>query len=171
MRLSTDRLELFPLDVRALDAWLAGDVQLLLELTGAQFPAVAPPLLDEDLQMLRNLVASAGEGWFWAVWAFMLRDSHIVVGAGGCGTGPDAQGNIVFGYSIYPEHQRRGFATEASRALVDWYFTDLRVRIVRATVPPQHTPSIRVVEKCGLVRVGAEIDPQVGPVDVYERQR
>src|SRR6266851_2916052 len=108
MRLSTARLELFPLDVRALDAWVAGDLQLLRELTG------------------------------------------VVVGAGGCGAGPDAQGVVVFGYSIYPEHQRRGFATEASRALVGWYFSDPRVRLVRATVPPDHTPSVRVVEKCGL---------------------
>jgi RimJ/RimL family protein N-acetyltransferase len=171
MRLSTERLDLFPLDVRALDAWVAGDVPLLRELTGAGFQTVAPPLLDEDLRMLRDMAAGAGESWYWAVWAFVLRESLAVVGAGGCGTGPDAQGVIVFGYSIYPVYQRRGFATEASGALVDWYFTDPRVRVVRATVPPHHTPSVRVVEKCGLVRVGADVDPKAGPIGVFEKRR
>jgi RimJ/RimL family protein N-acetyltransferase len=171
MRLSTERLELFPLDVRALDAWVAADVQLLRQLTGVRFQPVAPPLLDEALCKLRDMVAGAGDAWYWAVWAFALRESGVVVGAGGCGAGPDAQGVVVFGYSVYPEHQRRGFATEASRALVDWYFSDPRVRLVRATVPPDHTPSVRVVEKCGLVRVGGDRDPQVGPVDVFERGR
>jgi RimJ/RimL family protein N-acetyltransferase len=121
--------------------------------------------------MLRDMVATAGRRWFWAVWAFMLRESGEVIGAGGCGTGPDEKGVIVFGYSIYPAQQKRGFATEASRALVDWYFTDPQVRIVRATVPPDHTPSIRVVEKCGLVRVGGDRDPKVGPIDVFEKHR
>jgi ribosomal-protein-alanine N-acetyltransferase len=171
VRLSTERLELFPLDLIALEAWVTRDVHRLRELTGADFPPEAPPLLDEDLVKLRNLVATAGERWFWGVWAFVQRDSGRVIGAGGCGAGPDANGVILFGYSIYPEHQRRGYATEASRALVEWYFSDPRVRIVRATVPPQHTPSIRVVEKCGLVRVGGDTDPEVGPVDVFERRR
>jgi hypothetical protein len=75
VRLTTERLELFPLDVRALDAWVAGDVKLLREITGVQFQPVAPPLLDEDLRKLRDMVAGAREAWYWAVWAFALRET------------------------------------------------------------------------------------------------
>ena len=169
MRLQTARLELFALDLAAANAWAAGDVARLRELTGMQFPPLAPPLIDEDMLKLRDLIASAGARWIWALWAF--AQDGVVIGAGGAGAGPQPDGAVAFGYSIYPEHQRQGFATEAARALVQWYFTHPEVRLVRATVPPGHTPSIRVVEKCGLVRVGTMHDPEVGAVDTFERQR
>src|SRR5688572_18375497 len=40
---------------------------------------------------------------------------------GGCGfnASPDAEGMVGIGYGIYPEHQGKGFATEAVRALID----------------------------------------------------
>lgn len=34
--------------------------------------------------------------------------------------GPDEQGSADFGYSIVPEHQGKGYATEIARAIVEW---------------------------------------------------
>ena len=53
-------------------------------------------------------------------------------------------------WSISPRHQRRGFATEAGRALVDWAFSELRVRRIIATTRYDNTASIRVMEKVGM---------------------
>jgi RimJ/RimL family protein N-acetyltransferase len=53
-------------------------------------------------------------------------------------------------WSISPNHQRRGFATEAGRALADWAFGALNLRRIIATTSYDNTASIRVMEKLGL---------------------
>ncbi|HEX3542951.1 MAG TPA: GNAT family N-acetyltransferase [Candidatus Acidoferrum sp.] len=51
-------------------------------------------------------------------------------------------------------HQRQGYATEAVRALVGWAFQNSAVRRIVADTLPELTPSIRVMEKSGLVFLG-----------------
>ena len=53
-------------------------------------------------------------------------------------------------WSISPSYQRRGFATEAGRALVDWAFSVLHLRRIVATTRHDNTASIRVMEKLGM---------------------
>lgn len=51
-------------------------------------------------------------------------------------------------YEILPRHQGNGYATEASRALLDAAFTTGRTRIW-STVRPWNTASLRVLDKLG----------------------
>jgi ribosomal-protein-alanine N-acetyltransferase len=53
-------------------------------------------------------------------------------------------------WSISPTHQRRGYATEAGRALVDWAFSVLHLGRIIATTRYDNTASIRVMEKLGM---------------------
>jgi GNAT superfamily N-acetyltransferase len=53
-------------------------------------------------------------------------------------------------WSISPSYQRRGFATEAGRALVDWAFSVLHLGRIIATTRYDNTASIRVMEKLGM---------------------
>src|SRR5688572_14903089 len=55
--LRTERLTLVALTPEAYTAWAAGDAQALSAATGVAFEdATAPPLLDEDLPKIRDLV-------------------------------------------------------------------------------------------------------------------
>jgi len=53
-------------------------------------------------------------------------------------------------YAISPSHQRRGYATEAARALVDHAFLALRLKRVVAMTTYDNRASIGVMQKLGM---------------------
>jgi ribosomal-protein-alanine N-acetyltransferase len=69
----------------------------------------------------------------------------------GC-AGGDVRYTTEFGlfYAISPAHQRRGYATEAARALVDYAFQQLRLKRVIATTAYGNTASQGVMRKLGM---------------------
>jgi ribosomal-protein-alanine N-acetyltransferase len=56
---------------------------------------------------------------------------------------------VTIGYMIDPAHQRRGIATEAVSALLDFCFGELGVRRIQAFVHPENAGSRRLVERFG----------------------
>lgn len=78
--------------------------------------------------------------------------------------GPPADGVVEIAYGIEPEHQGKGYATEAARALVAYAMTSGQVRLVRAHTLPDSTASKRVLHKCGFRHVGEVVDPEDGLV-------
>ena len=169
-RLETNRLVLHRLSGEDLDLWLAGDRYALENRTGARFPAKleAPPLFTEDMEEIRNVLRQHGDDPTWSSWLMLARNNGAAVGIAGFSRAHDA---VVTGYSVYPALQRMGLATEGLQALVGWLFEQADVSRVRATIPPDNTPSVRVAEKVGMELVGKDEDPEVGPVLVYELTR
>jgi [ribosomal protein S5]-alanine N-acetyltransferase len=53
------------------------------------------------------------------------------------------------GYSVMPDHQRLGFASEAVAGLIGWAFSHPEVRLVTAQTLPALEASIRVLENNG----------------------
>ena len=53
-------------------------------------------------------------------------------------------------YAISPAHQRRGYASEAARALVDYAFQRLNLKRVVATTNYDNAASIGVMRKLGM---------------------
>ena len=167
--IATERLDLPPLSAAAIQALIDGDGERLAELTGAVFPLPlrAPPELEDALPFLRDRVREDPATPWWAR-LLIRRQTREAVGSAGFAGAPDATGTVVVGYSVYPEFQGHGYATEAVRALVAWALAQPNVTRVRATIPPGNGPSLRVAEKAGLRRVGTEIDEEVGEVEVWE---
>lgn len=58
------------------------------------------------------------------------------------------------GYTFHPDHWGRGYATEASQALVQHLFTNVGVNRVGASLHPDNPASARVIEACGLMFEG-----------------
>ena len=83
---------------------------------------------------------------------------------------PSASGVVEVGYGVEESWQNQGLATEATQACVSWALEQPGVRVVAATTPPWHTASIRVLEKSGLVKVGAEEHEALGEVLRFERR-
>ncbi|HYS10564.1 MAG TPA: GNAT family protein [Myxococcales bacterium] len=167
-RLRTDRLELVQLDAPCIAAWIARDGQRLEDLTGARFPEPvdAPPLFDADLP---RILKTFEEGRDSGPWLFVLRETAEPVGAGG--TAPMGDGTLFIGYSIWPRHQRRGYASEAVQALCEHGLAQPGVTRIRATIPVGHVASERVAQRAGLRRVGKDFDPDAGDVGVFELSR
>lgn len=58
------------------------------------------------------------------------------------------------GFWIHPERQRLGYGAEASARLLDFGFEQLDARRITAAAATWNTPSLRVLERIGMVRVG-----------------
>jgi len=71
---------------------------------------------------------------------------------------PDA---VEVGYTIFPEHRRQGYATEAVVGLLDWARGEGIHRFV-ASVGPGNEPSLAIVRRLGFVEVGRHWDDEDG---------
>jgi RimJ/RimL family protein N-acetyltransferase len=92
---------------------------------------------------------SPGEPGGWVQFTVLDRDGRIVGDVGLSLAEPET--NVIkVGYTIAPEFQGAGFATEAIAALVDYAFDTLGVEAVRVHASALNAPSIRVAEKVGM---------------------
>jgi RimJ/RimL family protein N-acetyltransferase len=68
------------------------------------------------------------------------------------GVGPEGLNSTEFGlyWAVAPAHQRRGYATEAARALVDYGFGQLRLNRIVATTRYENVASIGVMRRLGM---------------------
>ena len=97
------------------------------------------------------------------------RDSETVVGSAGFKGPPTADGVVEISYGVNPDHQGKGYATEAAQALTTYALSSGKVRLVRAHTLPEPNASTRVLAKCGFRRVGEVIDPEDGLVWRWEK--
>lgn len=164
MAIRTARLDLIPGTAAVLEAELQGRTALARALGVDVPPGWPPPLFDEDAirWTLERLRADPSHAT-WGLHYFVLRETTaapsrpgrtptprpLAVGAGGFKGPPDGNGAVEIGYSVLPDFQRRGFATEATDGMVERAFGDPRVRLVVAQTLPELVPSIGVLAKVG----------------------
>jgi ribosomal-protein-alanine N-acetyltransferase len=144
--IETDRLRLRRLtetDVDALHA-IYGDAATM-QFVGAS----GRPTADLD-GTRRVLDREHGFG----LWAIDERDGEAMVGIAGLllveGTGPE----IEAVYLIRRDRWRRGYATEALRAVLEHGHDDLGLRRIIAIAWPEHDRSLRVMERAGMLADG-----------------
>jgi len=101
--------------------------------------------------------------------AVVHREARMVIGSGGFKGPPDSEGMVEIAYGIAPPFQRRGYATEVAKALVDYALGDGSVRLLRAHTLRESNPSTKVLRKCGFEFIGEVIEPDDGPVWRWER--
>jgi RimJ/RimL family protein N-acetyltransferase len=58
------------------------------------------------------------------------------------------------GFIFNPAFQNKGYATEASRAVIEYAFKELGAHRLVGYCNPENTASCRVLEKCGMKREG-----------------
>ena len=100
-----------------------------------------------------------------------LREGGAQVGGVAFKGPPSEDGVVEIAYGIAPEHQGRGFATEAAQALTDFAFGADCVRVVRAHTKPDNVASARVLTRCGFQNLGKVVDPEDGDVWRWETIR
>ena len=150
----TTRLRLVAITPEMLDVESA-DARLLEPLLHARVPDEWP---DENwephvFEYLRRQFAEHPETLGWARYVVLPGEDPVLIGTVGAGlSGEDA---AEIGYAILKPWQRRGFATEAARALLELVFAQASVKSVLAHTFPHLRESIRVMEKCGLTPDGA----------------
>ncbi len=98
-----------------------------------------------------------------------LRTNGNAIGKCGFKGPPDADAAVEIAYAVDPEHQGKGYATEAATALTRYAFSDAGARMVRAHTLPEKNASTRVLTKSGFQMIGEVLDPDDGPVWRWEK--
>lgn len=167
--ITSTRLDLVPMSPEFLTAVLEGERERASALLGCPLPEGWPgdagPLLRMRLEQMRRDPAAAP----WLLRALVLREpQRAMVGRINFHGPPSPDGWVEIGYTTHPEHRRRGYAEEATRALFDWAAREHGVRRVRASVSPTNEPSLALVRKLGLVQTGTQWDEEDGEELVFE---
>ena len=101
------------------------------------------------------------EGWYgwYALGPGNGGASRALVGAGGYFGPPGEDGTVEIGYSVLPEWQRQGYASEIVRILLAHAFTFPMVSRVIAHTSADNAASIKVLLSAGFLIAGAGEDP------------
>jgi len=86
--------------------------------------------------------------------AITLPDIGRVIGDCGIRRKPRNEWEADIGYELSPEHWGRGYATEATRALVDFGFRELGLHRISSWCIADNAASARVLERLGLRQEG-----------------
>ena len=140
-------------------------------------PELARAALEDSPKLGRMLGARVPETWPGADFARMLprigqgveevspgaeptrlvvhAADRTLIGETGVHGPPDGSGTIEVGHSIVPAYRGKGFATEATRALIRHSLDRPAIRCVTAECLDDNVASLRVLEKLGMRRVGS----------------
>lgn len=113
----------------------------------------------------------------WLLRAVGLRETKTMIGFIGFHTLPGAEylkpyapDSVEFGYTIFPDYRKKGYASEAAQALMDWATREQGVTHFVVSISPTNEPSLRLAEKFGFRKVGTVTDPEDGVEDVFLRE-
>ncbi len=146
------RMRLVPATVALARAELT-DRAAFARLLSASVPDQWPPeiLADAQTTFLEWIEAAPDQvGWF--VWYALVRrpgETSDILAASAGFKGPPEEGTVEIGYSVLPQFQGRGYATEMVQSLADWAFHQPGVRRIVAETGEDNAASLRVLHKVG----------------------
>jgi len=158
---TTDRLRLVA-GTEALAAAELGGRQKLSKLLGALVPETWPPdNLRDILDYFYALYKEHPEWEGWLAWYAIRvdRGRPILCGSVGFRGFPDKRGMVEIGYSVLPEFQGQGLATEMVAGIVRWARQQPQVEEIEAETHTDNEASIRVLEKNSFIRAGVGLEP------------
>ena len=84
-----------------------------------------------------------------SLWRIVVKDTSQF--AGFCGLQPIAEtGEPEIGWWLLPDHWKKGIATEAGQAALDWGFRVSQMAIVVAVANPTNVASLAVMRRLGM---------------------
>ena len=86
--------------------------------------------------------------------AVELKETGEPVGTLGLYSYSERDGRAELGYDLLEEHWGRGIMTESVREVVRYGFEEIGLNRIEATIDPENTRSVRLVERLGFRREG-----------------
>ena len=124
--------------VPAIERWLVWTIDSYRELAGLSQPPYADYAI--ELKAGGRFIGSVGIVPTVVPWGALRGDANDAL----------IRPEIGLFWGILPAFRRRGYATEAGRALLDFLFHQLRVRQVVATTESDNIASQRTMSKLGM---------------------
>ena len=171
--LTTPRLELWPISLEFVEAVLAGDRLAAEAVCGATLPEAwpGPDLVWRAFAASMDAVRADPDTRLWGDSLLVTRALPRRVVGSVIFHGRPADGVAEVGYGVEDGSQRQGYATEGTRACVEWALTQDGIEAVTATTFPWHVASLRVIERLGMRPCGTREHAYLGELLVFERRR
>jgi RimJ/RimL family protein N-acetyltransferase len=133
--------------------FLESDYQDLYEYLSLEetyrFERGGPISLDKAKELAREW--SKGKNF----WAATLKENQKLIGhVSFFPEGPEVFKTWQIGYIFNPAYQNKGYASEASLAVIKYAFSHLGTHRIGAHCSPENIPSWKILEKCGMKREG-----------------
>jgi RimJ/RimL family protein N-acetyltransferase len=165
--LRTSRLELILMPPPLLDALIAGDRATVDRLVDYTVPFDYPNAAALKLLRFRREQLAQDPSWSpWLLRAIVLRATRTMVGYVNFHGPPGindiaAPDGLELGWTVFPRHRRKGYATETARALMDWATSEHGIRRFVSATTPDNQSSLRVHEKLGFARTGQVVEGEI----------
>lgn len=91
------------------------------------------------------------------VLAIENKSNGICIGVVGVHPKYEINDEVEILYGISDNYQNKGYATEASKALIQWIFENTQLKSLVAIVKPENIPSKTVIEKLGFEYVDNKV--------------
>lgn len=168
--LLTPRLELVPMSLELVEAVMLGDRTRAEAAAGVPLPPQWPnrALVERAFYASIETIRADPERRLWGDRLVISREGERKVLGSVVFHGRPEDGVAEVGYGIEEGSQRRGLATEATGACVQWALTHDYIEAVRATTFSWHAASLRVMAKLGMRQVGVEQHDTLGELLVFE---
>lgn len=161
-------IELAILSDRVLEALIAGSIERASDAFGRALPS----FLLQDSWLWNYRLAQVREDPSTAPWLVRVVidvATGDIVGHAGFHGPPDERGMVEVGYTIDPGYRRRGFATAALGALIDFAAADPAARVVRASISPDNSASLNTIAAYGFAYAGEQEGEIDGLEFIFER--
>ncbi|MER3494406.1 MAG: GNAT family N-acetyltransferase [Mastigocladus sp. ERB_26_2] len=144
--LHTDRLHLRPCQLEDLDIlhelWCDAGIR--------RFLFDDRQISREEAQSFIEASIASFHNHGYGIWLFFDQQNDQIAGFTGLLQFTETAPSLIFG--VLPQFWGRGYATEATLAVLDHAFTDLGIKYIVADVDEPNDRSIRVLEKIGMSR-------------------
>lgn len=159
--LETERLRLVAFNERHFDAYAA----MLADPESTRWIGDGQPL--DRMNAWRSLAMLLGHWQLrgYGMWALERKTDGAFVGRAGL-MRPEGWPDIELGWMLKPEHRHRGYASEASRAVLAFAFGTLQAPRVVSLVRPGNESAAKVAQRLG-GQVVDHVDFLGAPVQVY----
>ncbi|WP_088072497.1 GNAT family N-acetyltransferase [Gottfriedia luciferensis] len=87
-------------------------------------------------------------------WGIIEKETNQLIGSCGFNAYQVRNKRAELGYELHPDYWRKGYATEAIKALLSYGFDILQLNRIGAIVFPENIPSQMLLEKIGFMKEG-----------------
>jgi ribosomal-protein-alanine N-acetyltransferase len=173
--LRTARLDLVPMTLPMVEAVMLGHKEDAERAIDAHMPPRWPnrELVERAFSASLEAIRAQPAVRLWGNRVLVARapdGERRVVGSVVFHGRPD-DGIAEIAYGVEEASQGQGYATEAVTASVAWALEEDGVVAVQAATFDWHVPSLRVIRKVGMTRVGTRDHDTMGELAVFERRR
>jgi [ribosomal protein S5]-alanine N-acetyltransferase len=170
--LETRRLRLVPISLDIVEAVLDRDRIAAESAAGFEFPDNWPndELVARAFPYSRDALRANPDVRLWGDSLVVLRDKPLIIGSV-VFHGLPSDGIAEVAYGIEEHSRGQGFASEATRACVEWALDQPGIEAVQATTFPWHTASLGVIRRVGMQQVTTRDHDTLGELLVFERRR